>query len=106
MKKKLSIIEFEEYQRKSSFNCYIFDTANQVQVADSMLRMNVRFNEMKIGHNPNTVCLLGHNKMDKMIFDRVKCVNVEEKAIGTIMEFCCGNLSDEAHNKSYIVVAQ
>lgn len=106
MKKKLSIIEFEEYQTKTSSSCFVYDTVNQKHDIHNTIRMRAYFDNIKVLKNPNMVCLTGNNGKNQIIFERIKYVYIEESVLGTVLSFVSGDTLNNKHDKTYVVVAQ
>lgn len=104
--KKISVMEFKEYCDKMSHKSFVYDTVNQSwDGAGNMMRIKIRFCDMKIIFNPNIICLAsGENYMK---FERVKQVIVNEKSLlGTIFTFVCGDSQGDSNNITYTVIAQ
>ena len=102
--KVLSVSEFGRYCYDSGVNWYVFSTGNQdkhwfpVGVA-------LRFSSVFVGLQPNRICLLNDSR-NRICFERVKEVRIDESAPGMRFKFDVVCLDEYDVEVSYTVLAE
>lgn len=106
MKNIISLSEFRDLCKSSSFNHFIFSTDNQFsKFINHPMRMNFVFNKLTITFNPDTIFL--QDQLGTIQFNRVKHIEVhnEECILGRIFTIVCGESIDTSRN-DYVVICR
>lgn len=102
---KMSVWEFKNFCDNMSPKPqkYIFYTGNQDRdIEEGTLRIKLRFDEIQINFNPNTIYL--KSGRDFLSFETVKYIKYLEKTpIGEVFSIVCGG---ENFEKSFTIVAK
>lgn len=115
MAKKLSLMQFEEFNEKGSPEQYVFMLENQERNdLDSNVEILLTFDELEVCCNAaeKSIALFKKDRSSCFVFNNVKnvvvddCDVIDDKLIWAAYRITCGSFWDDEHNKTYMVIAK
>lgn len=101
---QLSLPEFRDYYNVSDFQTIIFSTDNQA-VTNSLIDLDLKFNQMTILLNPNAIYLV--NNRNSMRINQVKSIKIQDECLlGNVFIVVCDDLDNNKGNNEYTLIAR
>ena len=101
---QLSLPEFRDYYNVSDFQTIIFSTDNQA-ATNSLIDLDLKFNQMTILLNPNAIYLV--NNRNSMRINQVKSIKIQDECLlGNVFIVVCDALDNNKGNNEYTLIAR
>lgn len=101
---QLSLPEFRDYYNVSDFQTIIFSTDNQA-ATNSLIDLDLKFNQMTILLNPNAIYLV--NNRNSMRINQVKSIKIQDECLlGNVFIVVCDDLDNNKGNNEYTLIAR
>ena len=101
---QLSLPEFRDYYDVSDFQTIIFSTDNQA-TTNSLIDLDLKFNQMTILLNPNAIYLV--NNRNSMRINQVKSIKIQDECLlGNVFTVVCDDLDNNRRNNEYTLIAR